>query len=132
MLESGGYTDFVQKAFWAQGSREFRTEYLESDRSVMAKVVRQVDPRHASPAEFTLDPVALGEGGFEGSGAVRQWACGWRWFLYGTAAMSCVPEIDPSKVLAGLYSASAREYAELGTGASADERTADRRDALIA
>ena len=27
--------------------------------------------------------------------------------------MSCVPEIDPSKVLAGLYSASAPEYAEL-------------------
>jgi methylase of polypeptide subunit release factors len=27
--------------------------------------------------------------------------------------MSCRPEIDPSKVLAGLYSASAREYAEL-------------------
>jgi hypothetical protein len=27
--------------------------------------------------------------------------------------MSCKPEIDPSKVLAGLYSASAREYADL-------------------
>lgn len=27
--------------------------------------------------------------------------------------MSCRPEIDPSKLLAGLYSAAAREYAEL-------------------
>jgi SAM-dependent methyltransferase len=113
VLESSGYADFVQKAFWAQGSRELWTEYLERDRSVMAKVVGQVDPRHASPAELTLNPVAVSEGGFEGSGVVRQWACGLRWFLYGIAAMSGGPEIDPSKFLAGRYSASAREYAQL-------------------
>jgi len=113
MLESGGDTDFVQEAVRAEGSRELGTEHLERDRSVMTKVVREVNPRHATPAELTLDPVTVGEGGFEGSGVIRQWACGRRWFLYGIAAMSCVPEIDPSKVLAGLYSASAPEYAEL-------------------
>ena len=111
MLESGSYTYFKQEALWAEGSREFRAEYLERDRSVMTKVVREVDRRHAAPAEFTLDAVAVSQGGFEGSG-IRQWACGRRWFLYGIAVMSCGPEIDPSKFLAGLYSASAREYAQ--------------------
>ena len=112
MLESGGYADFVEETFWAECSRQFRAEHFERDRSVMTKVVREVDRRHAAPAEFTLDSVSVGKGSFEGSG-IRQWACGRRWFLYGIAAMSCGPEIDPSKFLARLYSASAREYAQL-------------------
>jgi hypothetical protein len=113
VLESGGETDLVQEPVWAEGSRELGTEYLERDRSVMTKVVREVDRRHAAPAELTLDPVAVGEGGFEGSDVIRQWACGRRSFLYGIAAMSCGPEVHPSRFLAGLYSASAQEYAEL-------------------
>jgi hypothetical protein len=113
MLESGSYADLMQEALWAEGSREFRAEYLERDRSVMPKVVREVDRRHTATAELTLDSVAVGEGGFEGSDVIRQWACGRRWLLHDIAAMSCGPEIDPSKFLARLYSASAREYAEL-------------------
>jgi hypothetical protein len=74
MLESGSYTYFMQEALWAEGSREFRAEYLERDRSVMTKVVRKVDGRHAAAAELTLDSVAVSKGGFEGSG-IRQWAC---------------------------------------------------------
>jgi hypothetical protein len=79
MLESGSYTDLMQEALWAKGSREFRAEYLQRDRSVMTKVVHEINRRHAAPAELTLDSVAVGEGGFEGSDAVRQWACGRRW-----------------------------------------------------
>ena len=113
VLEAGGDPDLVQEALGAQRSREFRAEHLESNLPLMATVIREVDGGHAAPAELTLDSVTVGEGGFEGSGVIRQWACGLRWFLYGIADMSCRPEIDPSKFLAGLYSASAREYAEL-------------------
>lgn len=113
VLEAGGDPDLVQEALGAQRSREFRAEHLESNLPLMAAVVREVDGGHAAPAELTLDSVTVGEGGFEGSGVIRQWACGLRWFLYGIADMSCRPEIDPSKFLAGLYSASAREYADL-------------------
>ena len=38
---------------------------------------------------------------------------GQRSFFYAIAAMSFGPELHPSKVLAGLYSAAAAQYAEL-------------------
>ena len=81
MLESGSYTDFMQEALWAKGGREFRAEYLERDRSLMTKVMREVDRRHPASAELTLDSIAIGKGGFKGNGAIRQLGCGRRWFL---------------------------------------------------
>jgi hypothetical protein len=78
MLESGSYADFVQEAVRAERSREFRAKNLERDWSAMTKVVCEIDRRHAAPAEFTLDSVAVGKGGFEGSG-IWQWACGRSW-----------------------------------------------------
>jgi hypothetical protein len=75
MLESGGYADFVEEAVWPESSRELRAEDLERDRAVMAKVAREVDPRHAAPAEFTLDSVAVSQEGSEGFSDIRQAAC---------------------------------------------------------
>lgn len=65
VLEAGGDPDFVQEALGAQRSREFRAEYLESNLPLMATVVREVDGGHAAPAEFTLDAVAVNQGGLE-------------------------------------------------------------------
>ena len=72
MLESGSYTDFMQEALWAECSREFRAEYLERDRSGMAKVVGEVDSRHPAATQLTLDPVAVGQGGLEVVAAIGQ------------------------------------------------------------
>jgi hypothetical protein len=65
MLEPGGYTDFMEEAFWTEGNRELRPEYLERDGPIMAEVVREVYGCHAAPAELTLDSIAISEGGFE-------------------------------------------------------------------
>ena len=62
VLESSGYADFVEEALWAECSRQFRTEHLERDSAVMAKVVREVDRRHATAAELMLDAVTVSEG----------------------------------------------------------------------
>jgi hypothetical protein len=72
MLESGRYANFVEETFWAECSRQFRAEHFKRDRSVMAKVVREVDRGHTTPAEFTLDSVTVGEGGSQGFSDSRQ------------------------------------------------------------
>ena len=72
MLESGGYADFVEKAFWPESSRELRTEHLECDWAVMAMVVHEVDRRHAALAELTLDTVAVRDCSLQLSDASRQ------------------------------------------------------------
>ncbi len=79
----------------------------------MAKVVREVDCRHATPTELTLDSVAVSEGGCEGFGDLWQRSLRSVVVSYGIAAMPSRPENQPSKVLADLYSAAAPEYAEL-------------------
>jgi len=53
-------------------------EHLERDRPVMAKVVREVNRRHATTAELSLDAVAVSEAGLEvgrmvGQGATSPW-----------------------------------------------------------
>jgi hypothetical protein len=72
VLESGGYADFVKETFWSKGSGQFRAEHFERDRSVMAQVVCEVDRGHAAPAEFTLDSVAVSEGGSQGFSDIWQ------------------------------------------------------------
>jgi hypothetical protein len=62
MLKPGGQLGLAKEPLRTQGRRQLRSEQLEGDRTVMAKVVREVDGRHAALAELTLDAVAVREG----------------------------------------------------------------------
>ena len=62
MLKSGGELGLAKEPLRTKGSGQLRSEHLERDRSVMAKVVREVDGRHAAPAELMLDAVTVPEG----------------------------------------------------------------------
>jgi hypothetical protein len=62
--ELGRDPDLTEEPLAERGG-ELRVEHLERDRPVMAKVVRQMDRRHAAPAELALDAVAVSEGSLE-------------------------------------------------------------------
>ena len=62
MLKPGSELGLAKEPLRTQGSGQLRSEHLERDRSVMAKVVREVNGRHAAPAELMLDAVTVPEG----------------------------------------------------------------------
>ena len=65
VLEIGGYADLVQKSLGAQDRRELRPQHLDRDAPVMLEITGEVDLRHATLTQFTLDEVLVGKGGFE-------------------------------------------------------------------
>jgi len=57
--------DLVKEPFRPENSGQFRTKHLHRHLAVVLDVVGEVDGSHAAKAEFPLDSVAVGEGGFE-------------------------------------------------------------------
>jgi hypothetical protein len=55
--------DLAQKAVRANGGRQLRPQYLDRDTAPMLDVFGQVDGRHATLTELTLDAVAAVQGG---------------------------------------------------------------------
>ena len=62
MLEICRGLDFGEKAVAADGSGEFGPQNFDRDFAVVAQVVSQIDGRHPSRAQLTLDPIPVGEG----------------------------------------------------------------------
>ena len=52
-----------KKAVRANGGRQLRPQYLDRDTAPMLDVFGQVDGRHATLTELTLDAVAAVQGG---------------------------------------------------------------------
>src|SRR5688500_6383282 len=68
MLQPGRRPDLAQEAIATERGAEVRMEDLDGDLALVAKIVREVDRRHAALAELPLDVIAVGEGGGEASG----------------------------------------------------------------
>ncbi len=62
MLEPGGEVDLTLEPLGAERGGKLWEENLEGDRTVVAKVLREVDDRHAAAPELALEGVAVGEG----------------------------------------------------------------------
>jgi len=65
MLQSRGEFDFLLEALGAYARGDFVVQNLERDGAVMPEVVREVDDGESAAAEFTFEPVAIGERGGE-------------------------------------------------------------------
>ncbi len=63
MLEIGGGLDLLHEPLGAEDRSEFRPQYFDGDLPVVLDVVGQIDVCHATFAQVTLDPVAVGKGG---------------------------------------------------------------------
>jgi hypothetical protein len=68
VLQPGREADLAQEPVGADGGRQLRTQHLERDGAVVAKIVGQPDLSHAPPAELTLDAVAIPQDRLEGMG----------------------------------------------------------------
>ncbi len=62
MLQPSGQPDLPLKPFGAQRDCQLGVEDLESHGTVVTKVAREKDGRHAAATELALDGVAVGEG----------------------------------------------------------------------
>ncbi len=65
VVELGGGLDFSQKALGPNGGGELGTEDLDRDKAIVLQVPSEVHGGHAPRADFPLDGVTVGEGGFE-------------------------------------------------------------------
>jgi hypothetical protein len=62
VLEVGRGLDLRQEPLGADHGGQLRPEDLESDLTVVAAIVREVDRRHPALTERALDPIPIGEG----------------------------------------------------------------------
>ena len=60
MAQVGRDLDFAQEPITTQHGSEFRAQHLDCDLALVFQVVSQVDRRHPTGAEFTLDGVTAG------------------------------------------------------------------------
>lgn len=72
MLEPGRGLDLAEEPFAAQRGAELGVEHLDSDVAVVPHVVREVYRGHAARAQFTLDPVTVGQGSSQALDRVGQ------------------------------------------------------------
>jgi hypothetical protein len=61
VLQPGGELDLALEPPGARPGCVLRQEDLEGDRTVVAKVAREVDDSHAAAADLALDGVAVGK-----------------------------------------------------------------------
>ncbi len=59
MLQIGGNFDFAQEAVGGQSGRQLWAKHLERDLTTVLEIVRQVDDRHSSSTDLSLDPVGV-------------------------------------------------------------------------
>ena len=62
MLQPGSGLDLPEEPFGTEHVSQLGAEDLDRHLAVVAKIARQVDGRHAAPAELAFDPVTVGEG----------------------------------------------------------------------
>ena len=62
MLQPGSGLDLPEEPFGTEHMRQLGAEDLDRHLAIVPKIARQVDDRHAAPAEFAFDPVSAGEG----------------------------------------------------------------------
>ena len=65
VLEPRGKADLPLEALRCERYGRSGCKHLERHRAVMLQVIGEIDPSHASPAELSLDPVAVDEPGPE-------------------------------------------------------------------
>ena len=65
VLEIGCGLDLFYEPFGPEHGGEFRTQDFDGDLALVPKIRGEVDGGHAACADFLLDGVAVGEGGFE-------------------------------------------------------------------
>ena len=70
MLEPREDLDLEQEALGALAGDDLRAQDLDRDRAVVLAVARQVDHRHAAPAQLPLDCVAVAHGDRLGAGSL--------------------------------------------------------------
>ena len=75
MLQVGRELDLGQEPLGPDHRGELGAEHLEGHPPGMADVLGQVDRGHAAGADFTLQAVAVRQGGLESAQQVRAW--GW-------------------------------------------------------
>ena len=61
MLKSGGDSNFAKKALRAECGGELRAQNLEGNRSVVAKIMREIHCGHTTAPELALEDVAVAE-----------------------------------------------------------------------
>src|SRR5262249_45509275 len=59
MLEAGRDFDLAIEPVGAERGGQLRSQDLDGDLAIVSEVLGQIDSRHAAPAEFTLDRVAV-------------------------------------------------------------------------
>jgi hypothetical protein len=74
MLEPGGDPDLAQEPLGTNGRREVRSQDLDGDHALVAKVGRAIHHRHAAGSEWAFDAVSVGNSGREcpGDGVVHE------------------------------------------------------------
>ena len=72
MLEIRRHANLAQEALGAEHGTEFRVEYLECDVSRVLEVAGEIDRRHATASNLTLDLVPIGQPRGEQRGDSRQ------------------------------------------------------------
>ncbi len=65
MLQVGGDLDLFEEPLGAEDGCEFGPQHFHRHLAVVLQVLGEIDRGHAARAEFFLDGVAVGEGGFE-------------------------------------------------------------------
>ena len=72
MLEVGRDRDLGQEALGSDDSGQLGLQDLDRDLAVMAKVLREIDGRHAAFAELVLHPIAVGQRRHQPAGEIVQ------------------------------------------------------------
>jgi hypothetical protein len=70
VLQPGRDVDLALEALGAKSVRQIGVEDLEGYGPVVPEVVGKVDHGHSTPAELSLDAIAVGQRGFKGSTGV--------------------------------------------------------------
>ncbi len=65
VLEAGGHPDLLQEPLRPEDRGELLTQHFHRHLAVVPDVVGEVDGRHPTPADLTLDGIAASEGGVE-------------------------------------------------------------------
>ncbi len=73
MVELGGDLDFAEEPLGADSRGEFRAQDFDRDVTLVLQVPGEIDDGHAARAQFFLNGIAVGEGGFQA--VEKVWHC---------------------------------------------------------
>jgi hypothetical protein len=81
MLQARSQSNFSLESLWPKDGRQVRAQYLQRYLAVMPQIMCEVDRRHASTAELTLERVAIVQGIRKRGGRVQPSGTGLRGWL---------------------------------------------------